>query len=302
MRLMQHKREAWWFYRYLSIFYDKLVNPLFWTKWMRDQSLSIGDLDAPGIQVVDVGAGTGFTTEGIVKHVSPGQVTMVDQSPHRLSHAKRKLSLRGVTFQIGDAEDIPFPNDHFDRYVSAGSIEYWPDPQKGIMESYRVIKPGGKALMIGPLDPPSPIASFIANTWMLFPKKQEYIEWYEKAGFTDIEIKYTAPHWVDEKDEYCIAIVGTKPKAGDSPYRSKHVHTESSADNHGGVIRTVNLLVRVLAGSVAGFLFIPIALVGYIRHAFDSQSHLPPEYRESLNAYQIAVLSLIAVLIVWWIR
>ena len=26
----------------------------------------------------------------------------------------------------GDAEDLPFPDDAFDRYVSAGSIEYWP--------------------------------------------------------------------------------------------------------------------------------------------------------------------------------
>jgi hypothetical protein len=29
---------------------------------------------------------------------------------------------------LGGAEDLPFPTDHFDRYVSCGSIEYWPDP------------------------------------------------------------------------------------------------------------------------------------------------------------------------------
>ena len=34
----------------------------------------------------------------------------------------------------GDAEDLPFPTDSFDRYVSAGSIEYWPEPQRGICE------------------------------------------------------------------------------------------------------------------------------------------------------------------------
>lgn len=32
----------------------------------------------------------------------------------------------------GDAEDLPFPADSFDRYVSAGSIEYWPEPQVGL--------------------------------------------------------------------------------------------------------------------------------------------------------------------------
>lgn len=63
MRLMQHKREAYWFYRYLSNFYDKLVNPLFWTESMREKSLAIVDWsDADALKVVDVGSGTGFTT------------------------------------------------------------------------------------------------------------------------------------------------------------------------------------------------------------------------------------------------
>jgi len=71
MRLVQHKREAYWFYRFLSIFYDKLVNPLFWTVPMRDKALELAQLDEEGITVIDVGSGTGFTTEGIVRHVSP---------------------------------------------------------------------------------------------------------------------------------------------------------------------------------------------------------------------------------------
>ena len=43
MRLMQHKREAYWFYRFLSIFYDDYVNPLFWTEDMREKALDLGD-------------------------------------------------------------------------------------------------------------------------------------------------------------------------------------------------------------------------------------------------------------------
>ena len=39
----------------------------------------------------------------------------------------------------GDAEDLPFPTDSFDRYVSAGSIEYWPEPQRGIREVWAVL-------------------------------------------------------------------------------------------------------------------------------------------------------------------
>ena len=295
---MQHKKEAFWFYRYLSIFYDKLVNPLFWTKKMRDDSLMLAQLDGAEIQVIDVGSGTGFTTEGIVKRVSPRQVTCVDQSLHQMAKAKAKPSLDGCTFKLGDAENIPFPTDQFDRYVSAGSIEYWPNPQKGVTEAYRVIKEGGIATLIGPLDPPNPLVSFVANTWMLFPKDEEYRDWFKQAGFEDIQVKYVSPHWIKKKDKYCIAISGRKPRAGQSPIEDSQLINEPlEAEQEGGLLRGLQLFWRVLVGSVAGFIFIPIALVGYLRNAFSSQDDLPEEYREYLNGYQITALVVIAFLL-----
>ena len=68
MRLIQHKREAYWFYRFLSLGYDRWVNPLFWTAAMRALALEEARLE-PGQAVLDAGAGTGFTTEGIVARV-----------------------------------------------------------------------------------------------------------------------------------------------------------------------------------------------------------------------------------------
>lgn len=47
-------------------------------------------------QVVDVGGGTGFCTQGIVQHVRPENVTLIDQSPHQLAKARRKADLQGV--------------------------------------------------------------------------------------------------------------------------------------------------------------------------------------------------------------
>src|SRR4051812_10190044 len=67
--LIQHKREAYWFYRFLSLGYDRWVNPLFWTPEMRDEALRHAALDDRALSTVDVGAGTGFTTEGIVGRV-----------------------------------------------------------------------------------------------------------------------------------------------------------------------------------------------------------------------------------------
>src|SRR5918911_3838304 len=134
MAPIQHKREAYWFYAVVSRVYDRWVNPLFWTPAMRAQALELARLDRPDLDVLDVGAGTGFTTAGIVRAVAPERVTMIDQSPHQLARARRKRALDAVAKRLGDAEALPFQTDSLDRYVSAGSIEYWPDPQRAIAE------------------------------------------------------------------------------------------------------------------------------------------------------------------------
>lgn len=51
LRLIQHKQEAYWFYRFLSIVYDHIVNPGHWTEDMRDDALSVAKLDSPDLKV-----------------------------------------------------------------------------------------------------------------------------------------------------------------------------------------------------------------------------------------------------------
>jgi len=119
-RMIQHKQEAFWFYRFLSIVYDHIINPGHWTEDMRDDALEPAQLNSPDLKVVDVGGGTGFTTLGVVEFVKSSNVTILDQSPHQLSKARQKPALADCTIVEGDAEDLPFPTDSCDRYVSAG--------------------------------------------------------------------------------------------------------------------------------------------------------------------------------------
>src|ERR671930_2507002 len=254
MRFIQHKAEAYWFYRVVSLGYDRWINPLFWTDAMRDEALALAALDRPDLDVADVGAGTGFTTSGIVRSVAPERVTMVDQSPHQLARAERKAALDAVPKRIGDAEALPLATDAVDRYVSAGSIEYWPDPQRAIAEAYRVLRPGGVALIAGPLRRTHPLARALSDAWMLFPTEEEYVAWFERAGFDGIERVHVAPEWWDERwDPYAVAIAGVKPRAGESP-----LPLGPPADDAATV--TPARLARFAAGSLAGAAFIPVAL------------------------------------------
>ncbi len=293
MQLMQHKREAYWFYSYLSQFYDKLVNPLFWTEPMREQSLHLADLDeANPLTVIDVGSGTGFTTQGIVQFIPPEQVTCVDQSPHQMAKAKKKPDLQGCHFLLGDAENLPVPDHSFDRYVSAGSIEYWPQPDKGIREAFRVIKAGGKALLVGPLKPKNPLGRFFADAWMLFPEETEYRKWYEEAGFQDIQIEYIRPHWFKGNHEYGLAIVGTKPKQSTGTQQAPPLVELEAEPKKVTLADRFRFIWRVLIGSLAGFVFIPTALWGYLMAFLRGDPDRQPLTRE-----QSVVLTLLGILL-----
>jgi SAM-dependent methyltransferase len=101
------------------------------------------------------------------------------------------------------------------------SIEYWPDPQRGIKEAYRVLRSGGLACVIGPVYPTFWLSRFFADMWMLFPKEEEYIEWFEKAGFQDVKLKRIGPKWYRGVRRHGLiigcSVTGVKRASGDSP-------------------------------------------------------------------------------------
>jgi MPBQ/MSBQ methyltransferase len=260
--LIQHKREAYWFYRFLSLGYDRWVNPLFWTPEMRDAALDRAGLDERGLKTLDVGAGTGFTTEGIVTRVDAANVTMLDQSPHQLARARAKGALGACEKLLGDAERLPFADDAFDRYVSAGSIEYWPAPQQGVAEAYRVLRPGGRALLIGPVEPANRILRALSSTWMLFPPESDYRAWFERAGFDDVAVHVLAPGWYRGQSPYGVAVTGVKRAPGPSPAAS--AAREDRAEPLTPVQR-LRFAARFVLGSAAGAVFVPIGAVLSLR-------------------------------------
>ena len=266
MRLLQHKTEAYWFYRVLSLVYDRWVNPLFWTPDMRAAALAVAALDDRSLATLDVGAGTGFTTEGIVERVDPRNVTMLDQSPHQLARARAKPRLAHCAKLVGDAEALPFQADSFDRYVSAGSIEYWPDPQRGIAEAYRVLRAGGRALVVGPVRPANPLLRRLAEAWMLFPTVRQYRDWLGAAGFADVRVLTLAPPWYrSRRDPYAVAVTGTKARPG-PPALPPSAPSETVRGRIG--LRPV---LRFAAGSLAGALFVPLAAALALRHRLEER-------------------------------
>ena len=74
-RLIQHKAEAFWFYRFLSIVYDTIVNPGHWTEDMREDALEPAKLDDASLKVKNAGIGPaiGGISDGFAANTQPAQ-------------------------------------------------------------------------------------------------------------------------------------------------------------------------------------------------------------------------------------
>ena len=115
--------------------------------------------------------------------------------------------------------------------------------------------------MIGPVRPAGRIARALADLWMLFPEEAEYREWFERAGFTDVQLLPVAPDWYRERRvPYAVAASGVKPAAGASPLA---LGAPAAAAAERAPLPKV--AARFALGSLAGLAFIPIALIMTLR-------------------------------------
>jgi SAM-dependent methyltransferase len=104
--------------------------------------------------VLDVGTATG----GAALALSPlaGCITGVDVAADLLAEANaeaEKLGRRNVTFQVGDAAHLPFEPGRFDLVVSRLSGHHFPDPAAFCREAARVLRPGGRLVVIDNIAP-----------------------------------------------------------------------------------------------------------------------------------------------------
>ncbi|AIG97330.1 MULTISPECIES: methyltransferase domain-containing protein [Archaeoglobus] len=205
MGILEDKKRARIFYRYFSKIYD-YINPIFYSDKMRKTVVDMADIDAESL-VLEVGCGTGFTTEEIVRRIGEERVVAVDITPEQMMKARAKMG--GVNYFLGDAENLPFKDNSFDAAISAGSIEYWPNPQKGIEEMARVTKSGGKVVILAPRKPDNFAVRKFAESIMLFPSTQQCVYWFMKAGLEDIRFVETGPYRFWSK--LVVIISGTVP-------------------------------------------------------------------------------------------
>jgi len=98
---------------------------------------------APGLRWADIGCGNGAFTAAMMQRCTPDSVVGIDPSASQLDYARNRPDARGATFQQGDAQALPFAHASVDAAVMALVLFFVPDPDRGVAEMRRVVRPGG---------------------------------------------------------------------------------------------------------------------------------------------------------------
>jgi demethylmenaquinone methyltransferase/2-methoxy-6-polyprenyl-1,4-benzoquinol methylase len=117
----------------------------------------------PGMHVLDVGTGTGLLAREIVHLLGPsGRVVGLDPSWNMMAAGRRALNLR---FVQGLGERLPFPDSRFDFLTMGYALRHVPDLDQAFDEYRRVLKPGGRLLLLEITRPASTLGLALARIY-----------------------------------------------------------------------------------------------------------------------------------------
>ena len=107
----------------------------------------------PGMQILDLASGTGDLARAMSHRAGPdGHVVLADINDQMLRVGRDRCidngELKGLSWCQCDAEMLPYPSESFNRVTIGFGLRNVTDKETALKEMYRVLKPGGKALVL----------------------------------------------------------------------------------------------------------------------------------------------------------
>ncbi len=125
----------------------------------------------PGARVLDVATGTGDLALELARRVTPGgEVVGSDFSDGMLARAREKAGAVDIVtlatelrFEWGDGLELPYADDEFDAAMNGFGLRNFPDLTRGLAEMVRVVRPGGRVVVLEMTTPTRrPLSLFFA--------------------------------------------------------------------------------------------------------------------------------------------
>lgn len=162
--------------------------------------------------ILDVGCGGGRTIDKLATLASAGKVYGIDISNQSVAVSRttnaKWIEAGRVDIQQAPVSKLPFPDGTFDLVTAVETHYYWPDPVADMREILRVLKAGGRLLLIAETYRSGGAAALLAPVMKMIGARfltiEEHRRLFADVGFQEIRID------ADPRRNW-IAGVGTKP-------------------------------------------------------------------------------------------
>ena len=147
----------------------------------------------PPLAVADLGSGEGLLAELLAR--SCQQVIAVDNSEKMVEFGARKArknGLKNLEFRLGDLSNPPIDDASMDLAILSQALHHAEDPQKAILGAHRILKAGGRIVVLDLLHHAFTQAQELyGDRWLGF-EEADLHRWLESAGFRNIEVSVVA--------------------------------------------------------------------------------------------------------------
>ena len=173
----------------------------------------------PGQKLLDVAGGTGDISFRFLKRAGSGHSTVLDLTESMLVAGRQRAEADDMAdsldWVVGDAMKLPFPNNTFDVYTISFGIRNVTRPQEALNEAYRVLRPGGRLMVLEFSQLPNPMMQkaydlysfnviprmgqliandrdsyqYLVESIRKFPDQDTFLSMVKKAGFENAKYR-----------------------------------------------------------------------------------------------------------------
>ena len=189
--------------------WDRVRDELFGSTFHLQALLSLLGED---LVIGDLGCGTGQVTEALLPVA--GRIIAIDDSPEMLDAARHRLhKLTHVELKQGKLEALPVEDASLDVATLFLVLHHLPAPEQAVSEAFRVLRPGGRLLIVDML--PHDRTGYrqeMGHLWLGFHHDQIH-DFFDAAGFESLRY-HPLPHEPEARGPGLFSAVGRRPLQG----------------------------------------------------------------------------------------